>query len=81
MISPLEDAWRTAHSEAYRTVIHVSLILAGSALFLCWFVPSLDERTVDYVAGHIHHASEIQQLENEDEANKERRQGSVAVAP
>ncbi|KAL2832652.1 fungal trichothecene efflux pump [Aspergillus pseudoustus] len=65
MIATLEDAWRGAHSEAYRTVIYVSLIFAGSALFLCWFVPDLDQSTVDYVAGHIHQSSETRELENE----------------
>ncbi|KAL2834391.1 fungal trichothecene efflux pump [Aspergillus cavernicola] len=71
MVGTLEHAWRIAHSEAYRTVIYVSLIFVGSALFLCWFVPDLDEKTVDYVAGHIHQASETRRLEEEEEEEEE----------
>lgn len=60
-----ETAYRSANAQAYKTVFLVTLAFTGPAMILCWFAEPNDKTKDNFVAGHIHTASEEKFLEED----------------
>lgn len=60
------DAYRTAVSQAYRTIFLANLCWCGLGVIGAFFCPNVDKKTENYVAQNLHEKKEERRLEEED---------------
>ena len=65
IVAIASQAYRVANAQAFRTVFLVSFAFGGTGMILCWFVAQNDASQQNFVAGHIHKASEEKALEEQ----------------
>lgn len=59
------QAYKVAHSEAFKTVFLANLAFGGCGLILCWFILDRDPSKDDFVAAHLHKVKDKKALEKE----------------